>query len=131
MVRLPQHRDGAHQRGARRHVLELERVEECRRPAPDAGVVLAHILVGIELLRPGQRLGFGDRRAEPLPRHDRDDRVKGVLLASAGGDQGRADAGIETDLVVDGAGIGLKARACRPSALRNIAPTRRSNRLIA
>ena len=81
---------------------------------PDAGIVLAHALVGVELLRARQRLGFGHCRAEPLPRHDRDDRVKGVLLARAGGDQGRADTGIEAHFVVDGAGIGLEGTGLPP-----------------
>jgi len=79
--------------------------------------VLAHILVGIEFLRPGQRLGFGDRRTEPLPRHDRDDRVKGVLLARAGGNQRSADASIQADLIVDGAGIGLEGAGLPPLGL--------------
>ena len=43
-VRLAQHLDRAHQRGGGRHALEVERLQESRRPAPKAGIVLAHLL---------------------------------------------------------------------------------------
>ena len=48
-VRLAQHLDGAHQRGAGGHALELERVQEGRRPATDAGVMLAEVLVACRI----------------------------------------------------------------------------------
>ena len=51
---------GAHERGCGRHALEGEGGEERRRPAPDAGIVLAQHLVGIEVLRARQRFSFGD-----------------------------------------------------------------------
>ena len=79
--------------------------------------MLAELLVSVELLRPRQRLGFGDGRAEPLPRDHRGDRVEGVLLVVAGRDQRGADAGVETDLLVDGAGIGLEGAGMPPLGL--------------
>ena len=76
--------------------------------------MLAELLVGIELFRPRQRLGLRDGRAEPLPRDHRGDRVKGVLLVVAGGDQRGADARVKTDFLVDGAGIGLEGAGMAP-----------------
>ncbi len=58
---------GAQQRRHGRHAAELEGLEEGRRLAADAGVVPAQVLAGVELLRPRQRLGLLDARAEPLP----------------------------------------------------------------
>jgi hypothetical protein len=55
--------------------LELERRERGRRPTPDADVTLDEVLVSVEFLRPRQDRGFGDGRAELLPRHQCDDRV--------------------------------------------------------
>ena len=65
-------------------------------------------LIGIELFRPRQRLGFSDGGAEPLPLDHRRDRVERVLLAVVGGDQRGADTRIEADLLIDGARIGLE-----------------------
>lgn len=66
------------------------------------------MLEGVELLRPCQRLGFGDAGLEALPADHSRDGAKGVLLALAGGDQRGADAGIQAHLVVDGSGVGLE-----------------------
>ena len=70
--------------------------------------MLADLLVGVELLGPSHRLRFGDAGAETLPRDDRRDRLKGVLLALSGGDHRPANPGIEADFVIDGAGVGLE-----------------------
>ena len=107
-VRLAQDLNGTHQRSGGRHTLELEGVQEGRRPATDAGIVLAEILVGVELLRPRQCLGFGNAGSETFPGDHPGDRPEGVLLGLTGGDQRGADAGIKPHLVVDGPGIGLK-----------------------
>ena len=121
-VHLAQHLDGAHQRGGGRHALEGEGGEESRRPAPDAGIMLAEHLVGVELLRARQRLRFGDGRAEALPRDHRGDRVKGVLLVVARRDQRGADARVETHLLVDGAAIGLEGAGMPPLGLAEHRP---------
>jgi hypothetical protein len=70
--------------------------------------MLAKHLVGIELFRPRQRSGFRDGREEAVPRDYRGNRVKGVLFVVARRDQSGADAGVEADLLVDGAAISLK-----------------------
>jgi hypothetical protein len=54
--------------------------------------MLDEILVSVEFLRPRQDSRFSDSRAELLPRHQRDDRVVGVLLVVMGGNQRSADA---------------------------------------
>ena len=76
--------------------------------------MLAEVLVSVEFLRPRQRLGFGDSRAELLPRHQRDDRVVGILLVVTGGDQRSADARVETDFLVDGPCIRLEGAGMPP-----------------
>jgi hypothetical protein len=83
-------------------------VKESRSPTADAGIVLAEHLVGIEFFRPRQRLGLRDSREEAVPRDYRGDRVKRVLLVVARGDQSGADAGVEANLLVDGAAVGLE-----------------------
>ena len=55
-----------------------------------------------------QRLRFGNGCAKALPRDDRGYRTIGVSLAVARGDQGGADAGVETDLFIDGPRVGLE-----------------------
>ena len=121
-VHLAQHVDGAHERRRGRHALEDEGIKESRSPAADAGIVLAEHLVGVELFRPRQRLGFRDGRAEAVPRDHRGDRVKGVLLVVARGDQSGADAGVEADLLVDGAAIGLEGAGMPPLGLAEHRP---------
>ena len=116
-VRLAQHLDRAHERGGCWHALELERLEKGRRPTPDAGVVLAEVLVSVEFLRPRQGLRFGDSRAKLLPRHQCDDRVVGILLVVTGGDQRSADARVETDFLIDGPSIGLEGAGMPPLGL--------------
>ncbi len=96
-VHFAQHVDGTHERRCSRHTLEGEGVKESRSPTADAGIVLAEHLVGIEFFRPCQRLGLRDSREETVPRDYRGDRVKGVLLVVARGDQSGADAGVETN----------------------------------
>ena len=107
-VHIAQHVDGTHECRRGRHTLEDERIKESRSPTADAGIVLAEHLVGVELFRPCQRLGLRDSREEAVPRDYRGDRVKGVLLVVARGDQSGADAGVETNLLVDGAAVGLE-----------------------
>ena len=107
-VHIAQHVDGTHECRRGRHTLEDECVKESRSPTADAGIVLAEHLVGVELFRARQRLGLRDSREEAVPRDYRGDRVKGVLLVVARGDQSGADAGVEADLLVDGAAIGLE-----------------------
>jgi hypothetical protein len=107
-VHLAQRIDGAQQRGGGRHALEGEGREKGRRPASHAGVVRAQHLVGIELFRTRQRLRRGDAGAEALPRDHCRDRIEGVLPALARGNQRGADAGVETDLLVNGTAIGLE-----------------------
>ena len=70
--------------------------------------MLAELLERVELLRTGQRLGFCDRGAEPLPRDHGGDRAIGVLLVVAGRDERGADTGIVADLLVDRPRIGLE-----------------------
>ena len=70
--------------------------------------MLAEHLVGIKLFRPRQRHRLRDGREEAVPRDYRGDRVKGVLLVVAGRDQSGTDTGVETDLLVDGAAVGLE-----------------------
>jgi len=70
--------------------------------------MLTQPLVGIEVFRARQRFRFGDVHAKALPRHDRGDRLKRVLPGLTRRNQGSADPRIETDLLVDGASIGLK-----------------------
>src|SRR3982750_479559 len=82
--------------------------EEGRRPAPHSGVMLAQPLVGIEILRACQRFRFGDAGAKALPRDDRGDRLERILSDLARRNQGGADAGIEANLLVDGAPVGPK-----------------------
>lgn len=94
--------------GAGGHALKIERVEERGGPAANAGIMLAELLERVELLRTGQRLGFRDRVAKPLPPDHRGDRGVGVLLVIAGRDQCSADAGIEADLLIDRPRIGLE-----------------------
>ena len=108
-VYLTQHLDGAHERGRCRHALEFERREEGRRPASDTSVVLAHLLISIERVRPGQCLSLRDGRAEPLPRNHRRDRPESILLVVMGGDQSGADACVKTHFLVDGATIRLES----------------------
>jgi hypothetical protein len=60
--------------------------------------MLADLLERVELIRAGQRLGFGDRDAEPLPRDHRGDRAVGVLLVIASRGQCSADTGMAADL---------------------------------
>ena len=108
LVHVAQHVDGAQQRGGGRPALKGEGGEKRRRPAAHRSVVLAQPLVGIEVLRARQRFRFGDAGAKALPRDDRGDRLERVLPALARRNQGGADARIETDLLVDGASVGLK-----------------------
>jgi hypothetical protein len=70
--------------------------------------VLAEHLVGIKLFRPRQRHRLRDGREEAVPGDYRGDRVKGVLLVVARRDQSGTDTGVEMDLLVDGAAIGLE-----------------------
>ena len=55
-----------------------------------------------------QPFRFGDAGAKALPRNDRRDRLEWVLPGLARRNQGGADAGIEADLLIDGASVGLK-----------------------
>lgn len=107
-VRLAHHHDRAHQRGAGGHALKIERVQERGGPAADAGIVLAELVERVEPLWAGQRLGFRDRGAEPLPRDHSSDRAIGVLLVIASRDERGADTGIEADLFVDRSRIVLE-----------------------
>ena len=70
--------------------------------------MLAEHLVGIKLFRPRQCLGLLDAREEAVPRDYRGDRVKGVLLVVARRNQSGTDTGVEMDLLVDGAAVGLE-----------------------
>jgi hypothetical protein len=130
-IRVAQHADGPQQRSCGWHALEGEGCQKGRCPAPHAGIVLAQQLVGIKLLRTCQGRGFGNAGAEAIPRDHRRNRVKGILLALARRNQGGADARVQANLVIDGTAVGLESRACRPSTLRNIVPTSRSNRSMA
>jgi len=107
-VCLAQHLSGPNERGRGRDALKFERREEGGRPAPDADIVFADILKNIERFRARQSLGFGDSRAEPLPRDHRGDCVEGILFVTASADQSGTNAGVETDLFVDGSGIRLE-----------------------
>ena len=108
LVHVAQRVDRAQQRGGGRPALKGEGGEKRRRPAAHRGVVLAQPLVGIEVLRARQRFRFGDAGAKALPRDHRGDRLVRVLPAFARRNQGGADARVETDLLVDGASVGLK-----------------------
>ena len=84
--------------------------------------MLAQHLVGVELLRARQRFSLGYGRAEAVPRDDCGDRIKCVLLAVARRNQGGADPGIKTDLLVDGATIGLERAGVLPFGLAEHRP---------
>ena len=119
---LAQQVDGTHEWRRGRHALEDECVEERGCPASDASIVLAQHLVGIKLLRARQRFSLGYRRAEAVPGDDRGDRIKCVLSAVARRNQGGADPGIETDLLVDGATVGLERAGVLPFGLAEHRP---------
>ena len=108
LVDLAQHLDGTQQRGGSGDALKGEGGEKGRRPAPHRGVMLAQDLVGIEILRTRERFRFDDAGTKALPRDDRSDRLERIPPALARCNQGSADASIETDLLVDGAAVGLK-----------------------
>ena len=114
---LAQNLDGSHERGGSRHTFEFERFEEGGRPAPNADIALAEPLIGVELLWPRQRLRLRDSRAETLPGNHRCNCPEGVMLGFARGDQGGANARIETDFLVDGFGVGLKGAGLPPLGL--------------
>ena len=116
-IYLAQRLDGSHERGGRRHAFEFERFEEGGRPTPNAGIALAENLVGVELLGPRQCLRFRDARPEALPRDHCRNCAEGVLLGLMGGDQGRADARVETNLFIDGFGVTLKGAGVSPLGL--------------
>ena len=107
-IYLAQHLDGAKKRGRRRHTLEFERIQERGRPAPDVAVVPGQARIGVERLWPCQCFGFSDGGAELLPGNHRFDGGESIPLLVVSSDQGITDAGKETDLVVDGSGIGLE-----------------------
>lgn len=71
--------------------------------------MLARILLCVERIWSRERLGFGDSRAELVPRHHCRDRLISVLLAVMGGNQRGAPARGETDLLIDGSRICLKS----------------------
>ena len=90
--------------------------------------MLAEHLVGIKLFRPRQCLGLLDAREEAVPRDYRGDRVKGVLLVVARRNQSGTDTGVEMDLLVDGAAVGLEGAGM---PLVGSAAISRSNRSTA
>ena len=80
-------------------------------------MALAQSLVGVELLGPRQRFGFRDARTKALPRDHGRNGAERVLLGLMGGDQGRADARVETNLLIDGFGVTLKGSGVSPLGL--------------
>ena len=76
--------------------------------------MLAQHLVRVELLRACQCFGLRYRHAEAVPRDNRGDRVKRILFAVARRNQGGANPGIEANLLVDGATIGLERPGMLP-----------------
>ena len=80
-------------------------------------MALAQSLVGVELLGPRQCLGFRDARTKALPRDHGRNGAERVLLGLMGGDQGRADARVETNLLIDGSGVTLKGSGVSPLGL--------------
>src|SRR5208282_2012751 len=78
------------------------------RPAPQAGIVLGQHLVGVEVIRPGQRFCLGDSRAEAVPRNDLGNRVEGVALGLTRCDEGGPNSRIQPDLLVYRARIVLE-----------------------
>ena len=116
-IRLAQNLDGSHERSGSRRAFEFERIEEGGRPAPNADIALAEPLIGVEFLGSRQRLRFRDARAEALPGNHRRNCPEGVMLGFARGDQGGANARIETDFLVDCFGVGLKGAGLPPLGL--------------
>ena len=80
-------------------------------------MALAQSLVGVELLGPRQRLGLRYGRTEALPRDHFRDSAERVLLGLMGGDQGRTDARVETNLLIDGSRVTLKGAGVSPLGL--------------
>src|SRR5271169_5022265 len=80
-------------------------------------MALAQSLVGVELLGARQRFGFPRRSNKNAPKGSRSQWAERVLLGLMGGDQGRADARVETNLLVDGSGVTLKGSGVSPLGL--------------
>ncbi|MBV8398076.1 MAG: hypothetical protein JOZ17_04970 [Acetobacteraceae bacterium] len=122
LVDLPQHGDGAHQRGAGGYGLERERIQEGGKPTSDAGVVLADRFERIERLRPGERRGLRHRGLEPVPGDHRRDRLISILLAGVGLDERCTDSGVQTHLLIDRPRVGLKGPGMAALGLAEHAP---------
>jgi len=84
---VAQHVDGPQKRGCGRHALEGEGRQ--KRPVSSAAhsIVLAQQLAGIELLERASASASANARAEAIPRDNRRDRVKGILLDLASRDR--------------------------------------------
>ena len=63
--------------------------------------MLAKRLIVVELFWSCELFGFGNGRAEALPRNHCGDRTIGIMLAVACGDQRGTDASVEPDLFID------------------------------